>query len=94
MRYYVPDATNDTLNLITPIDTAHFHLPIVSEPYHEGPPCVLVIPVKQHPDQDGWNDNQFSIASSRPRIRMVTLPGRTFRRPGMARSRKSMRMIR
>ncbi|MCZ7555918.1 MAG: T9SS type A sorting domain-containing protein [Bacteroidia bacterium] len=55
LRYYVPDALKDTLNLITPIDTTNFYLPVVSEPYNGGPPYVLVIPFRMHPDVDGWN---------------------------------------
>jgi hypothetical protein len=55
LRYYIPDARIDTLNLVTPIDTLNFHLPIVSQPYNGGPPYVLVIPFRLHPDEDGWS---------------------------------------
>ncbi|MBN1448537.1 MAG: hypothetical protein JXA28_11450, partial [Bacteroidetes bacterium] len=57
LRYYVPDARLDTLNLTLPLDTTNFHLPIVEEPFEGGPPYVLVIPIDQHPDEVGWATN-------------------------------------
>jgi hypothetical protein len=54
LRYYVPDATYDTLNLHVPLDTAAFHLPIVEERFNGDVPYVLVLPVKSHPDINGW----------------------------------------
>ena len=61
LRYYIPGATQDTLNLVTPLDTLNFQLPIVSEPYNGGRPYVLAIPIVGHPDIDtinGWRDLQ------------------------------------
>lgn len=55
LRYYVPDATHDTLNLRVPIDTAGFQLPIVEERIDGEVPYVLVLPVKSHPDSAGWD---------------------------------------
>ena len=62
LRYYVPDAQSDSLNLVTPIDTTGFTLPIVEQMYEGEPPYVIVIPIKLHPDSNGWvTDNRHYI---------------------------------
>jgi M6 family metalloprotease-like protein len=56
LRYYVPGALKDTLNINTPIDTMDFHLPVVSAAYNGASPYVLVIPFREHPDtENGWD---------------------------------------
>ena len=50
LRYYTPNATLDTLNLVVPIDTLDFGLPIVEQQFNGSAPYVIVIPMDRHSD--------------------------------------------
>jgi hypothetical protein len=50
LRYYTPNATHDTLNLVVPIDTLAFEVPIVEQKFDGSAPYVLVIPMDRHSD--------------------------------------------
>jgi hypothetical protein len=70
LRYYTPNATFDTLNLVVPIDTLAFGLPIVEQKFNGGAPYVLVIPMDRHSDTSDFfaSDYRCVIVENRRAI--------------------------